>query len=123
MDIARIKAQSDANVDFVDDGTAIINAEGGPLPISLLSFSGFLLPDNKIKLDWSTSMEINCSQYKIERSLDGNIFYEVSTVAGNGTTSSLHSYFITDDVSSTTGSIVYYRLKQLDIDNKEIIQG
>ena len=63
-------------------------------------------------------MEINCSQYKVERSLDGNIFYEVSTVAGNGTTTLKHSYFVTDDVSSATGSIVYYRIKQLDIDKK-----
>ena len=28
--VARIKAQSDANVDFVDDGTAIINPDNGP---------------------------------------------------------------------------------------------
>ena len=118
INIARIKALSDANVNFVDDGTAIINPDNGPLPVTLVSFTGILLQDDKVKLDWSTSMEINCSQYKVERSLDGKIFYEVATVAGNGTTTLKHSYFVTDDVSSTTGSIVYYRLKQLDIDKK-----
>ena len=64
-------------------------------------------------------MEINCSQYRIERSEDGKIFNEVSKIAGNGTTSVMHSYFVIDDVSSTTGSIVYYRLKQLDLDNRK----
>ena len=118
MNIARIKAQSDANVDFVDDGTAIINPDNGPLPVTMVSFTASLLQDNKVKLDWSTSMEINCSKYKIERSLDGNIFSEVANVSGSGTTSLFHSYSVMDDVSSATGSIVYYRIKQLDIDGK-----
>ncbi len=120
--IARIKAQSDANVDFVDDGTAIINPdngpENGPLPVTMVSFTASLLPDKKVKLNWSTSMEINCSSYKVERSVDGNIFNEVADVAGNGTTSLFHSYSFIDDVSFYTGSIVYYRIEQLDIDGK-----
>lgn len=116
MNIARIKAVSDANVDFVDDGTAIINPDNGPLPVTMVSFTASLLPDNKVKLNWSTSMEINCSKYVIERSFDGNIFSEVTTVSGSGTTSLFHSYSVMDDVSSATGSIIYYRIKQLDID-------
>ncbi len=118
MNIARIKASSDANVDFVDDGTAIINPDNGPLPVTLLSFTASLSQNNKVKLDWKTSMEINCSKFKVERSFDGNVFSEVANVAGNGTTSILHSYSVSDDVSSATGTIVYYRLKQLDIDGK-----
>jgi len=118
INIARIKAQSDANVDFVDDATAIINAEGGLLPITLVSFSGTLSQDNKVRINWSSSMEINCSEYKVERSMDGKVFYEVATVAGNGTTSSMHSYLINDDIALTTGSVVYYRLKQIDLDRK-----
>ena len=122
LNIARIKAQSDANVDFVDDGTAIINPdngpESGPLPVTMVSFTAYLLQDKKVKLDWSTSMEINCSKYKIERSFDGNIFNNVATVSGGGTTSVFHSYSFIDDVFSATGSIVYYRIQQLDIDGK-----
>jgi uncharacterized repeat protein (TIGR01451 family) len=118
MNIARIKAKSDANVDFVDDGTAIINPDNGPLPVTMVSFTASLFQDNKVKLDWRTSMEINCSKYKIERSLDGNIFSEVAAISGSGTTSLFHSYSVMDDVSSVTGSIVYYRIKQIDIDGK-----
>ena len=120
--VARIKAQSDANVDFVDDGTAIINPDNGPenglLPVNMVSFTASLLSDKKVKLNWSTSMEINCSSYKIERSIDGNIFNEIADVAGNGTTLLFHSYSFIDDVSFATGSIVYYRIEQLDIDGK-----
>ncbi|MEO8764662.1 MAG: T9SS type A sorting domain-containing protein [Ginsengibacter sp.] len=118
MNIARIKAQSDANVDFVDDGTAIINPDNGPLPVTMVSFNASLFQDNKVRLDWSTSMEINCSKYKIERSFDGNVFSEVASVAGSGTTSLFHAYSATDDISAATGSVVYYRIKQLDIDGK-----
>ena len=122
LNIARIKAKSDANVDFVDDGTAIINPDNGPdngpLPVTMVSFTASLLQDKKVKLDWSTSMEINCSKYKIERSFDGNIFNDVANVSGSGTTSLFHSYSFTDDVFSATGSIVYYRIQQSDIDGK-----
>ncbi|MEO6330333.1 MAG: T9SS type A sorting domain-containing protein [Ginsengibacter sp.] len=122
VNIARIKGLSDANVNFVDDGTAIINpgnlSLGGPLPATLVSFAGTGLQNNKVQLDWNTLMEVNCSQYKVERSVDGSFFYEVSAVSGNGTTTLKHFYSITDDVSSAAGSVVYYRLKQLDIDGK-----
>jgi uncharacterized repeat protein (TIGR01451 family) len=118
MNIARIKAQSDANVDFVDDGTAIINPDNGPLPVTMVSFTASLFQDNKVKLEWSTSMEINCSKYKIERSLDGNVFSEVANVTGSGTTSLFHAYSVMDEVSLAKGSIVYYRIKQSDIDGK-----
>jgi hypothetical protein len=126
LDIARIKGQSDAGINFVDDGTAILYAanlylngpEAGPLPVTLVSFTGILQQDDVVKFNWSTSMEVNCSKYIIERSQDGKTFNPISTIAGNGTTATLHSYYSTDNVSLLTGSIVYYRLKQLDIDGK-----
>ncbi len=118
MNIARIKAQSDAGVNFADDGTAIINPDNGPLPVTMVSFNAALQPDNKVKVSWATSMEINCDSYKIERSLDGNIFLEIANVKGNGTTSILHNYFIIDDVSAATSPVIYYRIKQVDLDGK-----
>ena len=118
LNIARISAKSDADVDFVDDGTAIINPDNGPLPITLVSFSATLLQSGAVKLDWKTSMEINCSKYKIERSFDGNMFSEVASINGSGTTSIMHNYSALDNVSSSAGAIIYYRLKQIDLDGK-----
>lgn len=119
MNIARINSTSDAGVSFVDDGTAIINPEEGPMPVTLSRFTASLLQENKVKLDWSTSMEINCSSFIVERSYDANIFSAVATVAGNGTTSLFHSYSAMDDIFSFDGNVVYYRLRQIDIDGKE----
>jgi len=99
MNIARIKAHL-MQFRFVDDGTAIINPDNGPLPVTMVSFNASLFQDNKVKLEWSTSMEINCSKYKIERSFDGSIFTEVASVSGSGTTSLFHSYSVMDDASS-----------------------
>ena len=118
LNIARISAKSDADVDFVDDGTAIINPDNGPLPITLVSFSATLLQNESVKLDWKTSMEINCSKYKIERSFDGSMFSEVASVDGSGTSSIVHTYSTIDNVSSSAGAIIYYRLRQLDLDGK-----
>jgi hypothetical protein len=119
MNIARVKSSSDANVIFTDDRTAIINPEPGPLPVTLDRIKATLINDRKVKLDWGTSMEINCSKYVIERSFDGRVFSEGATIAGNGTTSLFHSYSSTDGIPSYAGSAVYYRLKQIDIDGKE----
>ncbi|MDQ6757781.1 MAG: T9SS type A sorting domain-containing protein, partial [Bacteroidota bacterium] len=119
INTARIKATSDANVDFVDDGTAIINPEAGALAVTLIYFTASLPQSNAAKINWGTSMEINCKYFDVERSADGNIFTKVATVQGNGTTSSTHNYSITDNISSLTSSIVYYRLKQVDIDGKQ----
>ncbi|MEO8962071.1 MAG: T9SS type A sorting domain-containing protein [Ginsengibacter sp.] len=118
MNIARITSQSDARVSFVDDGTAIINPEEGPMPVTLSKFTASSLQDSKVQLDWSTSMEINCAGYIVERSNDGNSFSAVANVAGNGTTSLYHNYSALDDISSVSGNAVYYRLKQMDIDGK-----
>ncbi|MEP6582633.1 MAG: T9SS type A sorting domain-containing protein [Ginsengibacter sp.] len=118
LNIARINAKSDADVDFVDDGTAIINPDNGPLPITLVSFSAVLMQTGSVKLDWKTSMEINCSKFKIERSFDGNVFTEVASINGSGTTSLVHTYSALDNISSLAGAIIYYRLKQIDLDGK-----
>jgi uncharacterized repeat protein (TIGR01451 family) len=118
LNIARITSSSDAGVNFVDDGTAIINPEAGPMPVTLSKFGASLLQNNLIKVDWITSMEINCSRFIVQRSYDGNIFSDVETVAGNGTTNTVHTYSITDSAYSFTGTTVYYRLKQIDLDGK-----
>lgn len=118
LNIARVSAKSDADLDFVDDGTAIMNPDNGPLPVTLVSFSAGMQQDGSVKLDWKTSMEINCSKYKIERSMDGTFFSEVASVDGNGTTSLLHNYSATDNLPSYAGSVIYYRLRQLDFDGK-----
>ena len=125
MNIARIKSTSDANVVFTDESTAFINSEAGsmnpeagPMPVTLSKFTGILLQNNRVQLNWETSMEINCNYFIIERSLEGNIFSEAARISGNGTTSLFHSYSLIDNIPSSAESVIYYRLRQVDFDGK-----
>ncbi len=118
INVARIEGFSDANEKFSDDGTAIIEPLADPLPVTLKSFTGILLRNNMIKLDWATLQEINCDRYEIERSVDGKTFIKTGTIAGHGFTSLDMYYTFNDDVTTINGSIVYYRLRQVDIDGK-----
>jgi hypothetical protein len=90
----------------------------GPLPVTLSSFSASLSKDQVVNLNWSTSMEINCSRFVVQRSFDGIYFTDIATVDGNGSTSLFHSYAATDLAHSFINPVVYYRLKQIDFDDK-----
>ncbi|HXR83867.1 MAG TPA: T9SS type A sorting domain-containing protein [Hanamia sp.] len=91
----------------------------GPLPVTLSSFTATLSNNNVVNLNWSTSIEINCSTFVVQRSYDAIHFTDFETVAGNGTTNLFHSYSGTDNAYSFENGIVYYQLKQIDFDGKE----
>ncbi|MEJ7589676.1 MAG: T9SS type A sorting domain-containing protein [Ferruginibacter sp.] len=119
INVARLVATSDALVGYVDDATVSLNPQNsGPLPVSLLAFSAILQTNKLVKLAWSTSMEINSGRFDIERSVDGVNFKKVSTRAGSGNSSVKIDYTVNDDITDVTAPIVYYRLKQFDIDGK-----
>lgn len=118
VNAARLSVKSDALVDFVDDATAVINPAGGSLPVTLTSFTASLLADKKVKVAWSTSMEYNSKSFEIERSGDGVKFRTVATKSASGNSTSKINYFINDNIADVTSPIVYYRLKQIDVDGK-----
>lgn len=119
INTARVQATSDANIDFTDDGTAIMNPEAAALPVILTYFITSLQANKKVHITWGTSMEINCKYFDVERSIDGNLFNAITTIQGNGTTSLAHNYAITDEVATINSPVVYYRLKQVDLDGKK----
>jgi uncharacterized repeat protein (TIGR01451 family) len=123
INVARMVAKSDALVDYVDDGTASLNggAEAGPLPVTLTSFTASLVSPSQVKVSWSTSMEINSSKFEVERSTDGVAFNAVATKAGSGNSNLQTDYSLNDDVTAINNAVVYYRLKQFDIDGKASI--
>jgi uncharacterized repeat protein (TIGR01451 family) len=116
---ARLIATSDANVDFVDDGTAIMNPEAGALAVSLLYFKAGLDRDHTARISWGTSLEINCKYYVVERSFDGNMFSPIATIPGNETSSLQHDYSILNDITAGTALLVYFRLSQVDADGRK----
>ncbi len=81
-------------------------------PVELLSFTGEER-DCRNHIAWETATETNSAYFVVERSLDAIQFSEVGRVdaAGNSFENTSYSF-----VDSWGGSIMYYRLKQVDID-------
>lgn len=90
------------------------NVANSTLPTDLLSFTGSL--DNKdVKLLWTVSNQVNVSRYIIERSVNGNDFNEISTIAASST--SEYDYAYSDiNAADLPSLILYYRLKMIDTD-------
>jgi trimeric autotransporter adhesin len=89
----------------------------GPLPVELLEFKGSLV-NNDGHLQWKTENEINTSVFIVERSIDAGTYNQIGTILASNT-SGIHNYTLTDpNISSLGVMVVYYRLKQLDIDGK-----
>jgi uncharacterized repeat protein (TIGR01451 family) len=118
---ARLVATSDALIYYVDDATSFIRTPATSLPVILSYFTANLQLNKQVKIDWTTSTEINSSIFEIERSIDGITFNVVTTKAAAGNSSTTINYSINDNTTSVTAPIVYYRLKQIDLDGKTII--
>ncbi len=102
-----------------DDGFSDIEdfVTGGgtnPLPVELLFFNVEL--KESVVLTWATSTEINNDYFTIERSEDGNHFYEIARVKGHGDTNEEIHYSFEDKF--VFAEIEYYRLKQVDFDGQ-----
>ncbi|MEO7924209.1 MAG: T9SS type A sorting domain-containing protein [Chitinophagaceae bacterium] len=84
------------------------------LPLSLLSFSAVWMND-VVRLNWSTSNEINCRSMQIERSTDNTNYTQIGELPATGNTSSVQDYSFTDPFPVMVNK---YRLKLVDLDGK-----
>lgn len=88
------------------------------LPIKLKSFTA-TLNDGKADLKWVTSSEKDVSHFVVEKSTDGKNYADAGIVFAYGNSSSDMQYHFTDDrIEASRKSIVYYRLRSVDIDGK-----
>jgi trimeric autotransporter adhesin len=85
------------------------------LPIRLSDFTVQKI-DNSAKLSWTTEQETNTSHFIVERSVDGSTWNAIATVAAAGNSSTRLNYTTYDNAPMK--GINYYRLKQVDKDNK-----
>jgi hypothetical protein len=89
------------------------------LPIELVSFEA--KPGIRdIDVYWTTASETNTSEFVIEKTTDGQNFFEVDRVNAAGNSSSIINYRVKDRNPHEGNN--YYRLKEIDIDGK-IIPG
>lgn len=88
------------------------------LPLSMLYFRGKTVQEDAL-LEWATANEQNTAYFEIQQSIDQKTFMPVGTVKAAGTSISNITYAFTDkSVAALGSSVVYYRLKSIDIDGK-----
>ena len=64
-------------------------------------------------LEWSTQLEFHSSEFRIERSLDGNVFSKIGSLPAQGDSYVPTEYFFCDYSAPISA---YYRLKMVDLD-------
>lgn len=91
---------------------------GVALPVTWLYFRGTNRNKDNI-LEWATANEQNTKEFKVERSLDGNSFNDIGSVTAAGNSNTTKTYTYTDrNIDRLNSSVMYYRLRQVDLDNK-----
>ena len=105
----------------VDIGADAGNFTALTLPVKWLSFEGKLLGNKNVLCTWQTASEINNDYFEVQRSYEpaaNSQWLKAGIVKGNGTINSVSSYQFIDNISDLQlpTSIIYYRLKQTDID-------
>lgn len=99
-----------------DDGTT----GGIVLAVSGLNLKGSFTGDN-VKLEWQTFSEKNTKGFYVEKSYNGSLFQQLSfapSKALNGNSEQLINYSFVDSSNLKSSSTVYYRIKEIDYDNK-----
>jgi ELWxxDGT repeat protein len=87
------------------------------LPINLFNFAATVQQSKAVKLDWSTTNEINSSHFAIERSANGIHFNNIDKVNAAGNSGLQRRYgYIDPQPSHLNNPILYYRLKMVDKD-------
>jgi hypothetical protein len=83
------------------------------LPVKLVSFIVQKIEGAKARISWETDSEEGSSHFIVERSVDGNQFYEAGRVDAAGTG---HDYNFINSLSAAATH--FYRLKMVDIDGR-----
>jgi hypothetical protein len=87
------------------------------LPLQLTAFNGHIENTDAL-LTWQTDNEVNTREFIIERSTDGRYYSTAGSVQATNTTGN-HQYIFTDrKIDQLGASVIYYRLKQVDIDGQ-----
>lgn len=105
-----------ADGDIIWTSPIWINRNALVLPLDLTNFTG-KQQNEEIKLNWTTTNEINVSHFEIERSVVGNNFEKIGMVASRYHNSSSPVNYAFTDPAPKKG-VNFYRLKQFDLDGK-----
>lgn len=87
------------------------------VPVKLTNFTVQKV-NADVRVKWNTENEINNSHFEIQRSRDGVNFEYVGSVNGNGNSTVLLSYEFIDRNAMQLSDLWFYRLKQVDTDER-----
>jgi hypothetical protein len=86
------------------------------LPLSWKSFTAQINDDNTTDLTWTTSSEINTELFEVEKSTDTKTWKVINQQNADGNSETEKTYRALDE--NVDFGNTYYRIKQIDIDNK-----
>ncbi|MCB2409370.1 LamG-like jellyroll fold domain-containing protein [Hymenobacter lucidus] len=93
-----------------------LGSSANPLPVELTAFTATAENPHTVRLAWTTASEKNSASFEVQRSTDGHTFRGIGTVAAAGTSSTRHTYEMLDHQLPAGAPVLYYRLRQVDID-------
>ncbi len=96
--------------------TTVTCASCTTLPVEMRFFKGEVR-QKKALLQWETATESNNRGFEIEKSTNGNDFFKIGWVDGQGNSTRAVGYSF-EDKSLQANQICYYRLKQVDFDGR-----
>jgi hypothetical protein len=92
---------------------ALVSITYGSLPVKLVSFNANLV-ENRVRLSWSTTEEINSDYFEIQRSIDARNWNVIGIESSHRESQALIQYQHWDQQPLAVTS--YYRLKMVDMD-------
>ena len=88
----------------------------GPLPVELISFTGTLLENDNVLLEWKIASSLNNAGFEVQKSYSNSEDWEaIGFVESHGDPSALAEYSFTD-ITTHRFPVIRYRLKSIDDD-------
>jgi hypothetical protein len=106
----------EVSFDFGEVEDYLFTIDNTVLPIELIAFEAYLIPDG-VRLDWQTASEQNSSYFEVNRSVDGVNWSAIGQVTAAGTSLEELNYTFSDLEAPYGG--LYYQLLQVDADGTE----
>jgi hypothetical protein len=95
---------------------SILTTEGGPLPVSIVSFTAEKANAGKNLLKWTSAGEINIEKYQVQHSTDGSRFTDITGATIDAHNVPTTSYYNFAD-NSPFDKLNFYRLKIIERGN------
>ena len=90
------------------------------LPVTLESFTATLNGSgDQVNLDWTIASQLNVNHFVVERSFDGATFDDAGIVFPNEEATKEANYFFPDKINSLQQSMIYYRLRTVNVDGSK----